>query len=372
MDEPFPKIEQNQAEAPALPELSPASEAVREQHTPVVALLINFFRRLGTLLFTAVKEFLNDECPNLAAQISYFALFSVFPLILVIVIIVSFLLPSDQIAQENIIRQLTRNFPSNTIKIDEIVRGAIQQVTNSQPLFIVFSVVSLIWAGSGIFDSITISLNKAWQTPGTKPRSFFESLFLRFALMVILGAMFFGSIAITFAYNATRDFATTNRQLGIYLKNNPIWDILSFLIPWTLNFATFMIIYRVVPQRKVNWKDVWPGAILATILFELIKLGFSFYISSFTNFNLTYGSITGVIVFIFWLYLIAIILLMGGEVSSVWAEMRGNKHPGKLARQGKVDEAPANSPPPATSIEANEAQAIETQTNAESDKITNS
>jgi len=325
--------------------LSPASAKVHERFPNWLAFVINFFRRLGTLLFTAIKEFFKDECQNLAAQISYYAIFSVFPLILVTVIIISFFLPQDLTSQEKLIGQLTGNFPNNTINVSEIIRTAIKQVSSSQPLFIAFSIVSLIWAGTGIFDSITNSLNKAWQIPGVKPRNFFESLLIRFVLFLIFGAMLLGSVAVTFIYEGIRAYATTDFQLKVFLKDNPIWDILSFLIPWTLTFATFILIYRVVPQRKVTWSDVWPGAVVAAIFFELIKIGFTFYISRFTNYNLAYGPIAGVVIFLFWLYLIAIVLLLGGEVSSVWAEMRGHKRPNKLGRQGKADEAPATIDP---------------------------
>jgi membrane protein len=320
--------------------ISPASAAVKKRFSGPVALLVNFFRRLGTLLFTSVKEFLKDECQNLAAQISYFALFSIFPLILVIVVIASLFLPADEVARERLIAQFTGAFPTNTIDVAAIVREAFKQLSRGQPLFIAFSILTLLWSGTGIFDSITNSLNKAWQTPGVKPRSIFESLFIRFILFLIFGLMLIGSIVVTLIYDAVENFARNNEQLKFFLDHNFIWNFFSFLIPWSLTFVTFTLIYQVVPQRKVTFKDVWPGALLATVLFEVVKIGFTFYIARFTNFSLAYGAIAGVIILLFWLYVIAVVLLLGGEMTSVWAEMRGQKRPSKLARQGKADEAP--------------------------------
>jgi membrane protein len=329
-------------------ETPPASATVQERHSAPVAFLINFFRRLGTLLFTSVKEFLNDECQNLAAQISYYALFSVFPLILVTIVIVSFLVPDDNIARERLIQQLTGNFPANTVNFGAIVREALRQISNGQPLFITVSIIGLIWAGTGVFDSVTNALNKAWQIEGVKqpPRSLLESLFLRFVLTLIFGLMLLASIVVTLIFDAVHSFADNNEQLRIILQGSFIWDLAAFFIPWMLTFVTFMLVYQVTPQRKVSWVDVWPGSVLATVLFEIVKSGFTFYISRFTNYSLTYGPVAGVMVFLFWLYLIAVILLLGGQMSSVWAEMRGDKKPRKLARQGKQDEAP---PAPASS-----------------------
>lgn len=340
MEADLPATTEDSAENLTGPEISPASAAVKKRFSGPVALVINFFRRLGTLLFTAVKEFIKDDCLNLSAQISYFALFSIFPLILVTVVIVSLFLPSDEIARERLIQQFTGNFPTNTVDVGAVVREALRQLSKGQPLFIAISVISLIWAGTGVFDSITSSLNKAWQTPGIKPRSFFESLFIRFVLFLIFGLLLIGSIVVTIVYQAVKAFANGNEQLNTFLNGNLVWDLFSFFIPWTLTLLTFTLIYLIIPQRKVTLWDVWPGALIATILFEVVKIGFTFYIGRFTNFNLAYGSIAGVIILLFWLYVIAAIFLLGGEVTSVWAEMRGHKKPSKLARQGKAEEAP--------------------------------
>ncbi len=324
------------------PEISPASAAVRDQFPDWQAYLINFFRRLWALIFTSAKEFLKDDCLNLAAQISYFALFSVFPLFLVLVIAISLLLPQDTIAQEKLIIQLTAGIPSNTIDLAGIMRASMKQISHSQPLFIAFSFLGLVWAGTGVFDSITNSLNKAWQTPDIKPRSIFQSLFIRLILFLFFILMLTASILFTLVFEALRGAGLTDPNFA-FLIQNPLWDLVSFLIPWGLTITSFMVIYRVVPQRQVSWKDVWPGALIATILFELVKIGFTFYIGTFTNFNLTYGAISGVIVFIFWLYIISVVLLFGGEITSIWAEMRGHKKPKKLFRQGKGEEAPPSS-----------------------------
>lgn len=296
-----------------------------------------FFRRAKAFVVTVVEEFLKDDCPNLAAQISYYAIFSIFPLILGVVLLVS-IFTGDPITRATIIRELTAAFPNNSIQIAAIVDETLDQTQQLRPIFFVFFFVGLVWGGTGIFDSITNALNKVWQTPGQQ-RSFWQTLLLRFILSGIFLVIFISSLLITIIFDVVRNFAESNPELKIYLKDNRIWDWLSYAIPWLLNFATFMIIYRVVPQRKVTWGDVWPGALLATILFELVKISFAFYVTQVARYSATYGSLAGVIVFIFWLYLIAIVLLIGSEVSSVWAEMRGGKQPTKLARQGQLGEA---------------------------------
>ncbi|HEX2911759.1 MAG TPA: YihY/virulence factor BrkB family protein [Chloroflexia bacterium] len=304
--------------------------------------LARFFRRLWALTFTSIKEIIKDDCLNLSAQISYYALFSTFPLILGIVLAVSFIFQSQE-ARDNLLSMISKVIPNSAVDVSKIVDEALKQTSHLHPIFFVFFFISLIWGGSGVFDSISNSLNKMWQVPGQQ-RSFFESLWMRFVLFGFFILLLVGSLGTSVAYDVVKNFAETNPQLSFYLKDNPIWGWLSLLIPWTLNFLTFMLIYRVVPQRKVTWGDVWPGALVTTILLELIKIGFSFYVTKVVNYSNTYGSLSSVIVFIFWLYLLAVAIMVGGEFSSVYAEMRGEKHPTKLARQGHLAQAEPEAP----------------------------
>ncbi len=308
------------------------------------AFIAYFFQRLGALVVTAVKEFLKDECLNLAAQISYFALFSVFPLIMGIILLISFFY-DDPLARATLIRQLTDVFPSNTVNVSEIVGETLKQSQQFRSVFGLIFFIGLIWGGTSLFDALTNALNKAWQIPGQQ-RSIKESLILRFTMFGIFILLLVGSIGVSIAFDVIKNFAQTNNELKTYLKDNQIWDWLALAIPWGLNFVTFMLLYRIVPQRKVTFADVWPGALITTALFELVKIGFTFYVTQIARYSATYGSLAGVIVFIFWLYLIAVVLLLGGEFSSVYAEMRGDKHPTKLARQGHLTQANPAPPSP--------------------------
>ena len=139
------------------------------------AFLERFLKRTFILLFTSAKEFLKDECQNLAAQISYFALFSIFPLILGIVILVSIFVGDDVVTRDTLLRQLTENFPKGTVDISAIVQETLKQAQQNRSLFTVIFFLGLIWGGTGIFDSITNALNKAWQATGQN-RGILESL----------------------------------------------------------------------------------------------------------------------------------------------------------------------------------------------------
>lgn len=317
------------------------------------AILEKIFKKLIALVVTSVKEFIKDDCLNLAAQISYYALFSVFPLILGIIIIFSFIY-QDPVAKYNLLQELSKAFPSGSVSITDIVNQSLDQSQKFRPLFFVAFFIGVIWGGSGIFDSLTTALNKAWQIPG-QARSFLESLLLRFVLFGLFILFIIGSLGVSVTFELVRNFVYSNDELRTYAGSDNLWAWWSYIIPWTLNFITFMVLFRIVPQRRVTFFDVWPGAVLVTVLFELLKIGFNFYVTQIVHYSYTYGSLAGVVIFVFWLYLSALVILIGGEVSSVWAEMRGEKRPTKLARQGKL--AQAEPKPAGTALGTTPAQA---------------
>ncbi len=292
------------------------------------------FKKFFALVLTSVKEFIKDDCLNLAAQISYYALFSVFPLILGAIIIFSFIY-QDPVAKYNLIIELSKVFPSGTVPITDIVNQTLEQSQNLRPIFFIAFFLGLIWGGSGIFDSLTNALNKAWQIPG-QSRTFLQSLFIRFGLFGLFLVFIVGSLGVSVTFELVRNFVYNHNRLRNYAGYDNLWDLWAIIIPWALTFIVFMVLYRMVPQRRVTFFDVWPGAVLVTILIEILKIGFSFYVTQIVHYTYTYGSLAGVVIFVFWLYLLALAILIGGEVSSVWAEMRGEKRPTKLARQGQL------------------------------------
>lgn len=328
--------------------------------------LAKIVKKIFALIITSVKEFLKDDCLNLAAQISYYALFSVFPLILGVIIIFSFIF-QDPVAKYNLLQELYKAFPPGTIPIGDVVNEALNQSLSLRPLFFIGFFVGLLWGASSIFDSLTNALNKAWQATD-KPRSFFESMLMRFLLFGLFLLLIVGSLGVSVTFELVRNFVYSNDQLRTYAGHDNLWEVWSYIIPWGLNFVTFMILYRVVPQRRVTFFDVWPGAVLVTVLFELLKIGFNFYVTQIVHYSYTYGSLAGVMIFVFWLYLLAVCILMGGEVSSVWAEMRGEKRATKLARQGMLAQAEPKAAGTAigTAVHIDSAQAADAQADDDS------
>ena len=98
------------------------------------------------------------------------------------------------------------------------------------------------------------------------------------------------------------------------------------MVPAMFSFGAFVVLYRFVPNAPIKIGDVWPGALVAAIFFEVIKNGFSFYLANFGRYDVIYGSLGAVVAFLFWMYLAAVVLLLGAEVASEYPRVRSGKY----------------------------------------------
>jgi membrane protein len=93
-------------------------------------------------------------------------------------------------------------------------------------------------------------------------------------------------------------------------------------VPAVFSFLLFLLVYRYVPVAGLRFRDVWPGALLAAVLFEIVKNAFAIYIANFGNYDLAYGALGGVLIFLLWTYITANILLIGAELASEYPRVR--------------------------------------------------
>jgi membrane protein len=138
-----------------------------------------------------------------------------------------------------------------------------------------------------------------------------------------LGAFFLASVSATTFLRTVRQFSSEIAVVGDLAERTGLaWDAASYLIPFLLSFLAFTVLYWVVPATRVRLGDVWPGALVAAVLFEVGKAGFAVYLENFSNYDIVYGSLGAVAAFLFWVYLSALILLFGAEVASEYPRVR--------------------------------------------------
>lgn len=291
----------------------------------------------------SVLEFLDDNCLNAAAAIAYYVLQSIIPLVLGFIVIGSFFL-QEGTARDNFINSVKNALPNlgggfniGDI-IDSLVKGA--------PGLLSVSAVFLLYSGSGIFDQLIFGINVAYDVKKDS-RNFFVKTGLRIGLLLIVGALIAASFVITIVSQLI--FSAKVSILGISPANfSFLLPVISYLLPLALMFCVFLILYKLAPDRKGNkWKYVAIGAAVAAVLFELLKYGFSLYLSIFNaadSYAKSYGALGGILLFLFYIWLCAAIMLLGAEVASVaggWKSVEegpaAQQDPGKLVPAERVD-----------------------------------
>ncbi|WP_044338544.1 YihY/virulence factor BrkB family protein [Rossellomorea aquimaris] len=248
-----------------------------------------------------------NDVTGLAAQIAYYFLLSLFPLLIFIVT----LLPYLPVEQGDILG-LVRDFaPGETMSMIEETLQDVMSNRNSGLLSV--SIIATIWSASNGMNAIVKSLNRAYDVEET--RSFIAtrlmSILLTFAMILVF------IVALLLPVFGKQIGLLLFSQFGFSEQFLTIWNGIRWAISPIILFIIFVGLYYFAPSKRIKCLSAFPGAIFATLGWVLASLAFSYYVGSFGNYSATYGSIGGIIVLMIWFYLTGIIIMIGGEINAL-------------------------------------------------------
>ncbi|MBZ0285942.1 MAG: YihY/virulence factor BrkB family protein [Anaerolineae bacterium] len=272
--------------------------------------MLSFFRRwwssqddvtreLPGYLWQAVTNF-GRSGTRQAAALAYYAIFSVFPLSLLLAVVIGRLL-GPVVAQQQLSSALSLFLPEDTTRL---LQTNIEEALQQSGSFTLIALAGLIWSALGLFTNITFSLDVIFAVPAR--RSLWRQRLVALLMTVILVALITGSFVTS----------AVLRLISASLLGQPsTWlNVGTIFLPMGLNMVIFALLFRYVPARHVHWDAVWPAAIFGAVGWELAKAGFVLYTSRVVNFQFVYGSIATAIVLLLWAYLIAAIFLFSAEL----------------------------------------------------------
>ncbi len=273
-------------------------------------------RRLWLLFKHSLFGFLDDNCPQMAAAISYYVLFSLFPLVIVSIGVLGLLLQDNDI-ERRLIDELTGLLPVDAGGARD-VENAVRELTGaSSGVLGVLGLIGLAWAASAMFAVIRRSLDIAFDLSGRRP--FIRQKLVDFGMMALVGLIFLASLGATTTLRVARQAIEDMQVLGALAEGLGLgWGVAAFLVLSALSFVAFALLYWLVPARHVRFSHVWPGALLAAVLFEALKLAFGIYLEHFSRYDLVFGSLGAVVAFLFLVFLGANTFLLGAEISSTY------------------------------------------------------
>ena len=255
---------------------------------------------------------MQDHAQDLAAVIAFWAFFSIFPLLIGVISLAGYFLESVQL-QARIDEVVGNMFPGSA----SLIRDNIEAVVRLRGAMSWVGIIGLLWTASKGFGAITRAVNRALEAKPThspllsKLRYFFMAVAV--SILVIL------SIGITIAIEIVLEPSFLSR-FGLGAVEVPQFE--GWTVSFVMVFLIFALIYKLAPYVRVEWRQVWPGALIAAVLFELCKASFVLYLDRIAHFEVIYGSLSSIIVLLLWLYVSALILVLGAEYNIVRSQAR--------------------------------------------------
>ncbi|WP_442854019.1 YihY/virulence factor BrkB family protein [Bacillus sp. FJAT-18017] len=266
-----------------------------------------FSKNIFKQLLHRIKE---DDLPGLSAQLAYYFLLSLFPLLIFLLT----LMPYLPIPQRDILGAIQDFAPPEAFALIEKNLTSIME--NRSGGLLSLGVIGTIWSASNGINALVRAFNTAYNVDET--RSFIVARGM--SILFTFGMVFVFIIALVLPVFGKEIGEFLFSFLGLDGAFIVIWNLLRWALTPLILFGIFTILYWVAPNLKMKCKSAIPGAIFATVGWIITSLGFSFYVSNFGNYTSTYGSIGGMIILMIWLYLSAFIILLGGEINAFYAE----------------------------------------------------
>jgi len=270
-------------------------------------------RLVGLAAWRGVGELYNSEGLTHAASIAYYGLLSLFPIILLGLSILGEM-TSDSADRDAVVRFAFRYFPRQF----SFITGQLDAFQTTPVTFGFWGVVALLWGALGVFNAITSAINHAWAVE--KRRSFLKHRLIGFMMLVSAGVV----LALGLGIASLVRIAET--RLGEAMARSPwmasLSSVFASYLATALLIACVALVFYFIPNTKVRFRDVWPGAILVGVLWRIALWLFSWYAADLAKWNVIHGSIAAVVVFLLWIYVSAVILIYGVEMTASYARLQ--------------------------------------------------
>jgi YihY family inner membrane protein len=242
-----------------------------------------------------------EQC---AASFAYYAFFSLFPLILLLVAVGTFFVPDRSEAARQVVKQVEAYVPlqaKDKAVLADTIDSAIQNGWRAG----IFGVLALIWSALRFFQALVIGVNRAW---GFKDYNWWKlPLKNLFMIGILISALVLGLVA---------PLIFSGLKTIYYLDLNLIVGVLPAILPPAILFYGLLMFYKFAPRRSVGFRQVWIAALATTLFLELGQNVFAWYLSAFTNFNAVYGVFGTIMGLLLWIYFSGVILLLGGCIAA--------------------------------------------------------
>ncbi|MDY7021659.1 MAG: YihY/virulence factor BrkB family protein [Cyanobacteriota bacterium] len=278
------------------------------------------FKKIFRLLKETFKEWQLDKSSRLAASLAYYTVFSLAPL-LIIVIAIAGAIFGEEAARGEIVSQIQGLVgKQGATVIEEAIQNADKPQVSS--IASIFSLIFLFIGASGVFAHLQESLNAIWNVKA-KPKNsivgFVRKRILSFSAVLGIGFLLLISLILSAAISALSNYLS-----GLVPGVDLLWRILNFVVSFGVVTLLFALMYKYLPDVEIEWGDVWTGSLITAILFTVGKFVLGLYLGQ-GSFGSTYGAAGSLVIILAWVYYSAQILFFGAEFTQVYARKYGSQ-----------------------------------------------
>lgn len=296
---------------------------------------------LKYLVTQSFKEWSEDNASRLSAALAYYTIFSIPPLLIIAIAIAAQLFDRAAV-QQQVINQIGGLVGDSGA---EVVESILENSSESGQTAVaaIISVVTLLLGASGVFGELHNALNAIWEVQAKPGRGIWGTVkdrFFSFTMVLGVGFLLLVSLIISAVLAAVNEFIS-----GVMPGLVILAQVINFLVSFGVVAGLFALIFKVVPDVKIAWRDVWVGALVTAFLFTVGKFAIGLYLGNSAP-GSTYGAAGSLIVLLLWVYYSAQILFLGAEFTQVYANRFGSRI---VADEDAVATGPEAQPAPGVS-----------------------
>ncbi len=342
------------------------SDFFRQMHAlmrglkPVAAL-----KEIWFLFRDTYREWSKDKANRMSAGLAYYTIFSMAPFLLIAIFIAG-LVFGPAAAQGRLLTEISTVVGRDAASaIQQILINANRPFTGA--LATIIGVLTMLYGASGMFLQIQDSLDLIWKVPQKEnphPFDFIKNRFMSFLMVLAAGLLLLLLLTSSTLQN------TIQTYFGDYFSpDENFWRFNNFLTTFLMITAVFAMVFKIIPRVPIRWRDVWLGAMLTALLFNLAKTFLAMYLGS-SSISTTYGAASSLIILMVWVYYSAQVFLFGAEFTKVYTRRFGSMRARPAAAQPDQQPAVPETPPVEIPASMNDAPADPSNENGSSEPLT--
>ena len=278
-----------------------------------------FFATIWSFAQELVKEYQEDDCFTLGAALSYYTIFSIAPIIVIIIAVAGFVFGPDAV-QGELYDKLSGLVGSEAAtQIQDLVRKSYQ--SDAGIIATVVGIITLVFGATGVVNQLKKSLNIIWEMKAVPKNGILKFLLDRVLSLGLILALGF-ILLVTLVIEGVVAALSSQIETLVPSISGPLLVAVNFVISLLLTGGLFAFIFKLLPDARIHWADAFKGGVFTAVLFALGRIGIGYYLAQ-GNISETFGAASFLVILLVWVYYSSQILFLGAEFTQVYARRYG-------------------------------------------------